>query len=210
MPPTKQTNHMDEIPASQVTHLLLAWGRGDSSALEKLIPLVHAELMRIAQRYMAGERMGHTLQTTALINEAYLKLIGTQKVDWQNRAHFFAVSAQLMRRILVDQARARRSKKRGEDVYNLPLEEALLVLKEPGRDVIALDDALKGLEKIDPRKAKVVELRFFGGLSVEQTAAVLDISSITVRRDWRFARTWLYNELTSKPAGKDTVAQAQF
>jgi len=201
---------MDEISSSRVTQLLLAWGRGDSNALEKLIPLVHCELMKIAQRYMAGEKTGHTLQTTALINEAYLKLIDSQKVDWQNRAHFFAVSAQLMRRILVDQARARKSKKRGEDVYSLPLDEALLVLKQPGRDVIALDDALKDLEKIDARKAKVVELRFFGGLSVDQTAAVLDVSSVTVRRDWRFARTWLYNELTSKPAGKETVAQMQF
>lgn len=192
---------MDEESTSPVTQLLLAWGGGDSKALEKLIPLVHRELMRIAQRYMAGERAGHTLQTTALLNEAYLKLIDSQKVNWQNRAHFFAVSAQLMRRILVDHARARRCEKRGGDGYNLPLDEAFFVPKEPGQDVVALDDALKDLEKIDPRKSKVVELRFFGGLSVEQTAAVLDVASITVERDWRFARTWLHHELT-RPAGE--------
>jgi RNA polymerase sigma factor (TIGR02999 family) len=201
---------MDETSSSPVTQLLLAWGRGDSSALKKLIPLVYRELMRIAQRYMAGERTGHTLQTTALIHEAYLKLIDTKRVDWQNRAHFFAVSAQVMRRILVDQARARRSKKRGGRVSNLPLEEGLAVLKQPAQDVVALDTALKDLEKIDPRKAKVVELRFFGGLSVEQTAAVLEVSTTTVMRDWRFARTWLYNELSRKPAGKGGVAQVQF
>jgi RNA polymerase sigma factor (TIGR02999 family) len=189
---------MDEGSSSTVTQLLLAWSGGDSKALEKLIPLVHAELMRIAQRHMTGERTGHTLQTTALLNEAYLKLIDSQKVNWQNRAHFFAVSAQVMRRILVDQARARRSKKRGGEGYKLQLEEAFLVLKNPPQDVEALNDALKDLEKIDPRKAKVVELRFFGGLSFEQTAAVLDVSSVTVQRDWRFARTWLHNELSRK------------
>jgi RNA polymerase sigma-70 factor, ECF subfamily len=179
----------------QVTELLVAWGQGDQSALERLIPLVHQELRRLARRQMKGERQGHTLQTTALVNEAYLRLIDLSRVRWQDRAHFFAMSARLMRRILIDSARAHRSEKRGDGAQKLPLDEALDV-GEPHRvDLVALDDALKALEAIDPRKNHVVEMRFFGGLTVEETAEALKISTDTVKRDWRLAKAWLLREL---------------
>jgi RNA polymerase sigma-70 factor, ECF subfamily len=186
----------------EVTDLLLAWGRGDRSALDRLIPLVYEELRRLAHRYMGQERPGHTLQTTALVNEAYLRLIDASRVRWQNRAHFFAVSAQLMRRILVDFARAHRNLKRGGAAQQVSLDEALPVAREPDADLVALDEALTALAAIDPRQARAVELRFFGGLSVDEAAEVLKVSPETVHRDWRVAKAWLLREL-SRGKGDD-------
>ena len=186
---------MVEPSSPQVTRLLLAWGQGEQTALEKLIPLVHAELRRMARRYMARERTGHTLQTTALVNEAFLKLVDSRQVNWQNRTHFFAISAQLMRRILVDYARARGYQKRGGGAQKVTLDEALIGTPERGQDLVALDDALKALAEVDLRKSKVVELRFFGGLSVEETAEVLKVSQDTILRDWRLAKSWLRREV---------------
>jgi len=183
----------------QVTGLLLAWGRGDEAALEQLVPLVHGELRRLARRHMGHERQGHTLQATALVNEAYLRLIDVQRVHWQNRAHFFAMSARLMRRILVDFARSRHYQKRGGGAQQVTLDEALVVGKERGQDLVALDDALQALAAIDPRKSQVVEMRFFGGLSVEETAEALHVSPETVMRDWKLAKVWLARELSGKP-----------
>jgi RNA polymerase sigma factor (TIGR02999 family) len=182
----------------EVTELLLAWSRGDESALEKLIPLVHAELRRLAKRYMGRERAGHTLQTTALINEAYLRLIHSKNVRWQNRAHFFAVSAQLMRRILVDFARSRHYQKRGGGAQKVSLDQALEISDEKGAELIALDDALSALDKLDARKSQVVELRFFGGLSVEETAEVLKVSPDTIMRDWKLAKVWLLRAMSGE------------
>jgi RNA polymerase sigma-70 factor, ECF subfamily len=179
----------------EVTQLLLAWSQGDQSALDQLIPMVHAELHRLAHRCMDRERVGHTLQTTALVNEAYLRLIDSSQVRWQNRAHFFAVAAQLMRRILVDFARSRHNLKRGGAAQRVSLDEALLLPQEPDPDLIALDEALNALAALDPRQARAVELRFFGGLSVEETAEVLQVSPETVHRDWRVAKAWLLREL---------------
>ena len=179
----------------QVTQLLLTWSQGDESALEKLMPLVHQELRRLAHRYMRGERAGHTLQTTALVNEAYVRLVDGKQVSWQDRAHFFAVSARLMRRILVDWARARESQKRGGTPQQVTLDEGLIVSRGRGEDLVALDEALKALAEVDPRKSEVVEMRFFGGLSVEETAEVLKVSADTVLRDWRLAKLWLLREL---------------
>jgi RNA polymerase sigma factor (TIGR02999 family) len=190
-----------EIPpdvSQKITRLLLAWNEGDGRALDQLMPLVHDELHRLAHRYMAGERLGHPLQTTALVNEAYLRLIDSSRVRWQNRAHFFAVSAQLMRRILVDVARARKKLKRGGESIHVSLDEALAIPHEPGADLIALDEALTTLAAFDERKSKVVELRFFGGLTVEETAEVLKVSAVTVARDWGLAKTWLLRELERK------------
>ena len=181
-----------------VTQLLLAWNRGDQSALEKLIPLVHDELHRLARRYMRRERAGHTLQTTALVNEAYLRLIDADNVHWQNRAHFFAISAQLMRRILVDFARSRNYAKRGGAAHRVSLDEARDLAGERGSDLVALDDALSGLARVDERKSRVVELRFFGGMSVEETAEVLQVSPETIMRDWKFAKVWLLREMERK------------
>jgi RNA polymerase sigma-70 factor, ECF subfamily len=178
-----------------ITELLLAWNGGDSDALGRLMPLVDDELRRLAHSYMARERSGHTLQTTALVNEAYLRLVDSSRVRWQNRAHFFAVSAQLMRRILVDFARARQKLKRGGDVVQVSLDDAGEISAERGPDLIALDDALKTLAAFDERKSRVVELRFFGGLSVEETAEVLEVSPVTVMRDWGMAKAWLLREL---------------
>jgi RNA polymerase sigma factor (TIGR02999 family) len=188
---------MDVAPAPhEVTELLRAWGAGDQKALTRLTPLVHEELRRLAHRYMARERPGHTLQTTALVNEAYLRLVGVHGVTWQNRAHFFALCAGMMRRILTDFARARNYQKRGGGQAPLALEESRLGTGPRGSaDLLALDDALKGLQKLDPRKSQVVELRFFGGLSAEETAEVLKVSPETVLRDWRTAKAWLYREL---------------
>jgi len=177
-----------------ITELLLAWSEGNQDALEKLTPLVYGELHRLAHHYMAGERTGHTLQSTALVNEAYLRLVQTNRVQWQNRAHFFGVSAQLMRRILVDFARSRQYAKRGGDVPMVSLDDAPVALAECA-EMVALDDALTALSAVDPRKAQVVELRFFGGLSVEETAEVLKVSVETVHRDWRLAKVWLQREL---------------
>ena len=182
----------------EVTQLLKAWSGGDQEALEKLTPLVYAELRRAAHRYMAQERPGHTLQTTALVNEVYLRLVDVRRVSWQDRAHFLAVCARLMRRVLTDFARSRGYLKRGGDSPRVALDEALLVSREPAADLIALDDGLKALAAFDPRKSQVVELRFFGGLSVEETAEVLKVSSETVKRDWRLARVWLLEEMNGR------------
>lgn len=186
-------------PSSQeVTELLLAWNGGDADALDKLMPLVYDELHRLAHRYLSGERAGHMLQTTALVNEAYLRLIDASRVQWQNRAHFFAVSAQLMRRVLVDFARARQYQKRGGGAQQVSLEEALVVSVDRGDELIALDDALTTLATADERASQVVELRFFGGLSIEETAEVLGISPETVKRDWSWAKVWLLRELSNE------------
>ena len=184
-----------EAAAEDISTLLRAWSHGNQSALERLTPVVYDELHRLARRYMKGERSGHSLQTTALVNEAYMRLVDYERMQWQNRAHFFAVSAQLMRRILVEHAR-RHNLKRGGGVQHLSLEEASLVGGDQDADLVALDDAMNGLARIDPRKVQVVEMRFFGGLSVEETAEVLKVSPVTVKRDWRAARAWLYRELT--------------
>jgi len=193
---------MMEVSAHQVTLLLRAWSEGEQGALEKLVPLVYDQLHRLAEHYMAQERPGHTLQTTALVNEAYLRLVDSTQANWQNRAQFFAVCAQIMRRILVDWARTRQALKRGGEVRPLELEEVVVVAKGSGPDLVALDDALKALAAVDPRKSQVVELRFFGGLGVEETAQVLKVSAETVTRDWRLAKRWLRRELSKgKPDG---------
>lgn len=186
---------MRATSTQQVTELLLTWSQGDESALEKLMPVVYQELRRLAHRYMRGERAAHTLQTTALVNEAYLRLVDGKQVNWQDRAHFFAVSARLMRRILVDWARSRESQKRGGTPQQVTLDEALIVSGGRGEDLVALDEALRALAKVDPRKSETVELRFFGGLSVEETAEVLKVSPDTVLRDWRLAKLWLLRQL---------------
>ncbi|MGD9902491.1 MAG: sigma-70 family RNA polymerase sigma factor [Vicinamibacterales bacterium] len=178
-----------------VTDLLLAWRGGDERALDRLVPLVHAELLRLARRQMNRERARHTLQTTALVNEAYLRLVDLSRVQWQDRSHFFAMAARVMRRVLVDHARARRQQKRGGGVRPAPLDLSPEVAVERGDDLVALDDALQTLAVVDPRKAQVVELRFFGGLSVEETAQALAVSVETVGRDWRLAKLWLLREL---------------
>jgi len=179
----------------EITQLLRAWSEGRERVQEKLMPLVYDELHRLARGYMARERPGHTLQATALVNEAYLRLIDASEANFQDRAHFFGMCAQLMRRILVDWARSHRSLKRGGDMLPVQLEEALVVSPESEVDLVGLDDALKALEAVDPRKSRVVELRFFGGLSVEETAAALKVSVETVMRDWRLAKSWLRREL---------------
>jgi RNA polymerase sigma factor (TIGR02999 family) len=181
-----------------VTELLVAWSGGDASALEQLVPLVHAELQRLARRQMRRERDGHTLQTTALVNEAYLRLVDLSRIRWQDRAHFFAMSARLMRRILVDHARSRRYIKRGGGAGRVPFDEGLTVSMEPAADLVALDDALQALARVDARKGHVVELRYFGGLSVEETAEALHVSPETVMRDWRLAKAWLLREITAR------------
>jgi RNA polymerase sigma-70 factor, ECF subfamily len=183
-------------PTHEVTQLLKAWSSGDENALERLTPLVYEHLHRVAQHYMAGQRAGHTLQTTALVNEVYLRLVDCGQVHWQDRAHFFAVSAQLMRRILIDFARSRGYQKRGGGLVHISLDDAPSVRSEPDPNIVALDDALKELAKVDSRKSRVVELRFFGGLSVEETAEVLRISTETVGRDWKLAKMWLLQELS--------------
>jgi len=180
----------------EVTDLLLAWNQGQSSALDQLIPLVHGELRLLAHRYMAGERPGHSLQTTALVNEAYLRLVDCSRVQWQDRAHFLAVSARLMRRVLVDIARSRGYMKRGGGVRRLSLEQSPNILRPTDPNLIALDDALNALAAIDPRKTQVIELRFFGGLTAEEAAEVLRVSPDTVLRDWKLAKAWLHKELT--------------
>jgi RNA polymerase sigma factor (TIGR02999 family) len=186
---------MSEAPQDDITELLAAWSRGDPDALARLTPIVYRELHRVAQRHMKHEQPGHTLQPTALVNEAYLKLVDCNRVRWQNRTHFFAVASQLMRRILVDFARNRGTWKRGSGMREVSLADAAEVGASVAPDLVALDDALESLAKIDPRKANVVELRFFGGLSLEETAEVLGVSVDTIGRDWNTAKAWLLREL---------------
>jgi RNA polymerase sigma-70 factor, ECF subfamily len=183
-----------EFDPNQISALLRAWSDGDHSALKGLTPIVHDELRRLAHRYMTRERPGHTLQTTALVNEAYMRLVEYKRMKWQNRAHFFAVSAQVMRRILVDHARSH-NVKRGAGVPHISLEEVAVVGGDRPADLVALDDALNALARLDPRKVQIIEMRFFGGLTVEDTAEVLNVSPATVRRDWSIAKFWLYREL---------------
>jgi RNA polymerase sigma factor (TIGR02999 family) len=189
--------HYERPAAGDITGLLRSWSEGDQNALDRLTPIVYAELHRLARRYMQRERPGHSLQTTALVNEAYMRLVDYKRMQWQNRAHFFAVSAQLIRRILIDHAR-RRNLKRGGGKRHISLEEASVLGGKRTADLVALDDAMKALAQLDPRKERVVEMRFFGGLSVEETAEVLKVSPVTVMRDWSTAKAWLYRELGGK------------
>lgn len=187
---------MPTSASHEVTQLLLDWGGGDSSALDRLIPMVYSELRHMARRYMRGERAGHLLQTSALINEAYVKLIDAKQVHWQNRAHFYGIAARLMRRILVDFARKRNYQKRGGGAHQVSLDEALLVSPARGEDLVALDEALNALSEFDERKARVVEMRFFGGLSEQEIAEAEGVSTETVKRDWRLAKSWLHRKLS--------------
>jgi len=188
------TGAADHVPSP--TELLLAWGRGEADAFDQLVPRVHKELHRLARGYMAHERPGHTLQATALVNEAYLRLVDVQRVRWQSRAHFLAMAARIMRRILVDFARTRRSTKRGSGAPGISSDEALMISSEANPDLVALDEAMERLGARHPRQVQVVELRFFGGLTTEETAEALHVSPDTVKRDWRFAKLWLLRELT--------------
>lgn len=190
-------HHDEATPDSthEITRLLRAWGEGDDQALERLTPLVYAEMHRLAHRYMAAEKSGQLLQTTALVHEVYLRLVDVENIDWQNRSHFYGLCARLMRRILVDFARSRNYQKRGGQFTHIELEEAVTVSVVVGSEVVAVDDALKHLAELDTRKSQVVELRFFGGLTVEETAAALNVSAETVMRDWKLAKAWLLREL---------------
>ena len=179
----------------EVTQLLIQWSNGDKAALDKLMPLIYEELRQLARHYMNRERAGHTLQTTALVNEAYLRLINRKQVHWQNRAHFFAIAAHLMRSILVDHARSHAYAKRGGGARKIALDEALAVSQQRAADVVALDDALKRLAEIDRQQSRIVELKFFGGLTIEETAEVLELSPATIKREWSTAKAWLYHEL---------------
>ncbi len=179
----------------EVTQLLIQWSNGDKAALDKLMPLIYEELRQLARHYMNRERVGHTLQTTALVNEAYLRLINRKQVHWQNRAHFFAIAAHLMRSILVDHARSHAYAKRGGGARKISLDEALAVSQQRAADVVALDDALKRLAEIDRQQSRIVELKFFGGLTIEETAEVLALSPATIKREWSTAKAWLYHEL---------------
>ena len=181
----------------QVTQLLVAWGGGDREARDELMPLGHEELRRLAHRCMSRERPGHTLHTSALVNEAYLRLVDQKNIQWQDRAHFFGIAARLMRQVLVDYARKRGYAKRGGGAHRVPLDEAMIVSEERAAHVVALDDALKSLAEIDPRQSQIVELRFFGGLSIEETAEVLAVSPGTVMREWTLAKAWLRRAVTS-------------
>jgi RNA polymerase sigma-70 factor (ECF subfamily) len=189
---------MENRSAGDFTQLLLAWRDGDQEALSRLTPMVYDELHRLARHYMAQEQPGHTLQATALVNEAYLRLVDSSRVRWQGRAHFVAIAAQLMRRILVDFARSRQYQKRGGDWHRVTLEDHVAVTADPRSDLVALDEALQGLAAFDPRKAQVVEMRFFGGLTLEETAEVLKVSLDTIGRDWNAAKAWLLRELTRR------------
>jgi len=201
----KEPQKPRDAAVGEVSELLRAWSDGDQSALERLTPIVYNELHRLARRYMKGERSGHSLQTTALVNEAYMRLVNYKRMQWQNRAHFFAVSAQLMRRILVEHAR-RHNLKRGRGVQHVSLEAASGVGGNRAADLVALDDAMNALARLDARKARVVEMRFFGGLSVEETAEVLKVSAVTAMRDWNTAKAWLYRELNGRAGdGSGTV-----
>ena len=187
---------MKEPSVNQITQLLVAWGEGDSHALQELMPLVYRELRRTAHGRLGRERPGHTLQTTALVHEAYLRLVDQREASWKNRAQFFAVAAQMMRRILVDYARARQYGKRGGSAQRVELDEAIVASKDRAAEVVALDEVLLSLAELDPRKSRVVELRVFGGLSVEETAEILEVSPGTVKRDWTLAKAWLQREMT--------------
>jgi len=189
---------MAEAQTHEVTQLLIDWSNGDRAALDKLMPLLDEELRRLAHRYMRQERAGHTLQTTALINEAFLRLVNRKNLQWQNRAHFFGIAANLMRTILVDHARSHASAKRGGGAHKLELNEALVVSQQKASEVVALDEALKQLALIDPRQSRIVELRFFGGLTVEEAAEVLQLSPVTIKREWSTAKAWLYHELAGQ------------
>jgi RNA polymerase sigma factor (TIGR02999 family) len=200
----RQMSRLSQTPTAksskiEITRLLIAWGNGDESALEKLIPVVYEELRRIAHHHMRNEKFDHTLQTTALVNEAYLRLVGMDDVRWQDRVHFFAISSRLMRRILVDFARSRQFQKRGGKVQHVSFDETLIAIPEKELDLVKLDDALSLLSEEDERKSKVVEMRFFGGMSVEETAEALGVSSVTVMRDWKFAKFWLLNQMIVLP-----------
>ena len=188
--------HSRKQPPGEVTELLVRWSKGDADALEKLLPIVYAELRRIADNYLRRENSGHTLQPTALVHEAFLKLVKTQGLDWQNREQFFGISANLMRRILVDHARTASAAKRGGDVANLPLDEALTISAESDESLLVLDEALNKLAEIDPEATRIVELRYFAGLTIEETAEVLKTSPMTVKREWATARAWLHREIT--------------
>jgi RNA polymerase sigma factor (TIGR02999 family) len=189
---------MSEGQTHEVTQLLVDWSNGDQSALDRLMPLIDAELRRLAHRYMSRERVGHTLQTTALVNEAFLRLVNRKNLQWQNRAHFFGIAANLMRTILVDHARAHASAKRGGGARKLELDEALVISQQKASEVLALDDALKQLAMFDPQQSRIVELRFFGGLTVEETAEVLHVSPATIKREWSTAKAWLFHELAKE------------
>jgi RNA polymerase sigma-70 factor, ECF subfamily len=186
----------------EVTQMLLDWGNGDKAALDKLVPVVYQELRRLARYYMRHERAGHTLQTSALVNEAYIRLVDYRQMRWQGRAHFFAVAAQAMRRILVEHARKRHFAKRGGGAVQVSLDEAATVSEKQASDLIALDDALSSLEAIDPRKCRIVELRYIGGLNIEETAEVLSISPATVQREWRSAKAWLYRTISEEASNE--------
>ncbi|HEX8145698.1 MAG TPA: sigma-70 family RNA polymerase sigma factor [Pyrinomonadaceae bacterium] len=196
---------METLSPQEITRLLADWNAGDAEALERLAPLVYAELRRIARRQMGGEREGHTLQATALVNEAYLRLAGGGGLALQDRAHFYAVCAQVMRHVLVDHARAHARDKRGGGAPHVPLDEAANAAAAGSAEVVALDEALRGLEEVDPQKARVVALRYFAGLSIEETAEVLGISPTTVRREWRRAKAWLYRAIAEGEGGADEV-----
>jgi RNA polymerase sigma-70 factor, ECF subfamily len=186
---------MTSSPPDDVTQMLIDWSKGDKAALDKLIPVIYQELRGLARHYMSRERPGHTLQTTALVNEAYLRLIGQKHVMWQNRAHFFGVAAQMMRRVLVDHARTINSDKRGGGATKVSLEDCALFSEERAEEVLTLHEALTSLEALDPRKSRIVELRYFGGLTVEEMAEILGTSPVTVMRDWRAAKAWLYRTI---------------
>ena len=189
---------MPEPPTHDVTQLLIDWSNGDKAALDKLMPLIHEELRRLAHHYMSRERGDHTLQTTALVNEAYLRLVNRKDVHWQNRAHFFAIAATLMRNILVDHARSHLYAKRGGGAAKTELDEAMVASQQRAAEVVALDDVLKELAVFDPQQSQVVELRFFGGLTIEETAEVLDLSPATIKREWTTAKAWLYHALAKR------------
>ena len=191
---------MTQKPQHEITQLLAEWSEGNQSALDELYPLVYEELHRLARRYMSKERKGHTLQTTALINEAYVRLVDQKNVRWANRSHFFAISAQIMRRILIDHARRHAYAKRGGGAQQVSLEEVAMVARDAGSELMKLDEALQILAKMDPRRCHVVELRYFGGLSNEEIAGVLKVSENTVTRDWNLARAWLYQQLAGSAA----------
>ena len=196
---------METLSPQEITRLLADWNAGDAQALERLAPLVYAELRRIARRQIGREREGHTLQATALVNEAYLRLAGGEGLALRDRAHFYAVCAQVMRHVLVDHARAHARDKRGGGAPHVPLDEAANAAAAASAEVIALDEALRGLEEVDPQKARVVALRYFTGLSIEETAEVLGVSPTTVRREWRRAKAWLYRAITEDEGGVDEV-----
>lgn len=192
-------------PEKSVTQLLIEWRDGDETALDRLIPIVYDEMRRLARYYMRRERREHTLQTTALINEAYIRLVDHKGMRWQNRAHFYAVAAQAMRRVLVDHARSRQYIKRGRGASTVELDQAAVVAQEQAAEIVALDEALTGLAAIDPRQSKIVELRYFGGMSVDETAEVLGISGVTVMRDWRAAKAWLLRAITPEHTGDERL-----